>query len=164
MPLDALVQWFSTLATLLSGGPGQAAAILDDPRFLLVSFTLALLSIAVALVRQRRLVPGLISLSLAGGLGWHYATGEQRPFDHHLDRVLTAPRSAAATTAPARSLAACEARCAGDARCLAFTFDTVAGTCTALSEIARMHRLPGTVSGIRKGERLQRPARGGASR
>lgn len=159
MHLDTLIQWLMSLWALVSGGPGQAAAILDNPRFLLVSFALALISIAVALVRQGRLVLGLLSLAIAGGLGWHYAAGTQRLFDHHVDRVLIGARPSTAMRSRANSLASCEASCAGDTRCLAFTFDAVATSCTRMSEIARMHRLPGAVSGIRKGERLTRSGR-----
>jgi hypothetical protein len=155
MSVETLI---AQLLALLTGKSDQFAAIIADPRVLLVSFATTLLSIALVLFKQRKYAGGSAALLVAAGLGGTFAVVQNSAFDLHAGRVFIGGdlRTATAAARPggAASLDACQQICIADLRCVAFTYDPVLRSCNAKAEITQMNNLTGAVSGIKRGRAL----------
>jgi PAN domain len=147
---------WSVVQSGLPGKGDQLAAIIADPRVLLVCFTTTLLSIAVALFKHRKYAGGSGAMLLAAGLGGTYAVVATSGFDLHAGRVfiggdlrsLTGAGNAAGNSG---TLDACQQICIADMRCVGFTYDSVLRACHPKAEIRQMHSLSSAISGIKRG-------------
>lgn len=154
MSLETLIGF---IQSLLAGHGEQVAAIVADPRVLLVSLALTLASISASLVRHGRFASGMVALLAAGGLGATFVGLGRAEFDLHAGRVLIGGDLPAMSAGAApTTLHDCRTRCSSEPRCSAFSYDSVTRGCSLKAEISRLHDLPGVISGTRHGGALVR--------
>jgi hypothetical protein len=149
MSFDTLVQ---LILALLSGKGDLASAIISDARVLLIAFALTLLSISVALVKNRKYLASVMSMTVAAGLGATFYGLQQSHFDIHAGRVFIGGDLPQSRDGAERltSLEACQRLCLANGGCVGFTYDQGTQTCFPKGNITSMHPFPSAISGIRR--------------
>ena len=154
------------LRAIFTGRDG-VETFLSNPAALLVVFALALLPISGSLVRVQKFGWAAATFAFAAVLGGVFYLNHssragtisepspqlaQATFDLHPGKVLILgdlfpPESQRERT----TLETCQARCARDSQCRAFTFDREQQTCYMKATVTALHTFAAGTSGIKRG-------------
>jgi hypothetical protein len=154
------------LKAIFTGRDG-VETILGNPAALLIVFALALLPISGSLVRVQKFGWAAATFTFAAVLGGVFYLNHgskagtvrepppqvvQATFDLHPGKVLIlGDLFPPATQRERTTLEACQARCAHDGQCRAFTFDREQQICYMKATVTALHTFAAGTSGIKRG-------------
>lgn len=153
MFLDALLQ---LILALFSGKVELARSIASDPKTLFGVLVLTLLSVCVALVRNRQYRPAIGIFFLGAGLGATPFFTQDASFEMRTGEVfIGGDIDPSGARQEKMTLEVCRQRCLSDGRCVAFTYDQVSEMCLRKGTVSSVHAISGAVSGIRRTQSAQ---------
>jgi hypothetical protein len=110
-----------------------------------------LLSICVALVRNKQYRSDAAIFFMAGGLGAVPFAAQDSSFEIRTGEVFIGGNlNPAGSRQEKVTLEACKELCLKDGRCVAFTYDQVSEICFPKGTVNSVHAIAGAVSGIRR--------------